>query len=198
MNVLRSLPRNTSGSTAAEFTLVVPVLLLILFAIIDAGRLLWTWNKAEKATQVGVRVAVVTDLVPTTLATRNWADPPYNIPGGDPVPSTGTDSFSSTTCDRTACTPDWGYDSAAFDRILGRMQDMYPQIQAANLIISYEHVGLGFSGDPNGPDVAPLVTVQLTNMRFHPMVTSFFGLTVRVPNSRAALTMEDGNGERSN
>ena len=56
-----SLLRDRSAASAAEFALVLPLLLLFLFGIIDAGRFMWEYNRAEKATQVGARVAVVTD-----------------------------------------------------------------------------------------------------------------------------------------
>ena len=42
---------NRSGASAAEFALVLPILLILLLGIIDAGRWLWTYNRAEKATQ---------------------------------------------------------------------------------------------------------------------------------------------------
>jgi len=64
---LSHLVRETRGGSAAEFALVLPLLLIFLFGIIDVGRLMWTWNRAEKATQMGVRYAVVTDPVPEGL-----------------------------------------------------------------------------------------------------------------------------------
>ncbi len=68
----KSLLRDRSAASAAEFALVLPLLLLFLFGIIDAGRFMWEYNKAEKATQVGVREAVVTDVIPGGLATASY------------------------------------------------------------------------------------------------------------------------------
>ena len=51
-------------------------------------------------------------------------------------------------------------------------------------------VGLGYSGDPTGPDVAPLTTVELTGLTFKPLI--LFGGSVNFPSIQAALTLEDG------
>jgi Flp pilus assembly protein TadG len=65
------LYRCDRGSTAAEFAMTLPLVILLLFGIIDAGRLAWEFNRAEKATQVGARVAVVTNSFPSGLLTAD-------------------------------------------------------------------------------------------------------------------------------
>lgn len=194
MTGLRRFFRDERAGSAAEFALVLPLLLLFLLGIIDVGRLMWTWNKAEKATQMGVRYAAVTDFVPSTLATQNFALT-NGVPGGDPVP---TSQFSTTRCDNATCTNSWGYDSAAFARIVGRMQLMMPEIAAGNVLIDYDNVGLGYAGDPHGPDVAPLITVRLRQMSFQPLAGMVFGTSINLPDFSAALTAEDGSGTFSN
>ena len=81
--ILRRLLLDRTAASAAEFALVLPLLLLFLFGIIDAGRLMWTMNRAEKATQMAVRYAVVTNMVPEDLATTDFTD--EGVPGGDVV-----------------------------------------------------------------------------------------------------------------
>src|SRR3546814_6468170 len=73
MRLLTRLARSSSGATAAEFAMVLPLILIFLLGIIDVGRLMWTWNRAEKATQMGVRFAVVADMVPGNLAAYDFA-----------------------------------------------------------------------------------------------------------------------------
>lgn len=191
MTVARRLFLDSRGAGAAEFALVLPLLLLLLFGIIDIGRLMWTWNQAEKATQMGVRLAVVTDVVATDLRDNFVVE--YNLPGGDPVPNS---TFSTTTCDTSNCSNGWGYDAVAFDRIVQRMNYMYPSITDANVLVRYDNVGLGFAGDPSGPDVAALVTVSLRNVTFRPFL--LLGGPVTLPPFSAALTLEDGAGTVSN
>ena len=72
----------------------------------------------------------------------------------------------------------------------------YPGIGDTNVTIQYDNVGLGFSGDPSGPNVAALVTVRLQNIQFRPW--SFMGVPIILPPFSAALTMEDGSGTASN
>ncbi len=78
------------------------------------------------------------------------------------------------------------------------MQQAEPRISAANVTIDYAWSGLGFSGDPNGPDVSPIVTVTVSNMTFQPISGMIFGAAVNLPVSRYSLTAEDSAGLVSN
>lgn len=194
------------GANAAEFALVLPVLIFFLLGVVDVGRMLWTWNMAEKATQAGVRFAAVTDLVPSGLATYDFVTS-GGIPQGDPIPLTSFGGATCTSsggsvscaCDSGATCPPLGTaSSAAFTNILTRMQKMMPQLVAANVVVHYGYSGLGFAGDPNGPDVAPLITVSLRDVQFTPVLFQLFGASMTLPSSSSSMTMEDGSGTTSN
>lgn len=197
MTALRTLASDRSGSSAAEFALVLPFLVFFLVGMIDVGRFMWEYNQAEKATQMGTRYAIVTDPVLSKLSSYEFAA--EGVPQGDGVP---TALFTSGTCTNTtcSCTASAGNfcspadrDATAFTRIVQRMQEMYPRILPANVQVEYRNVGLGYAGDPYGPDVAPLVTVRLTGMQFQPFTTMVFGANLPMPDFRAALTLEDGS-----
>jgi len=191
MTKLRSFACDRAGATAAEFAMVVPVLILFLFGMIDVGRYMWTLNQAEKATQMGVRFAVVTDPVANVL-NQDFAAA-YNLVGGDAVP-VGT--FNAAVCTSSGnCTVTGGASGAnsrnatAFTSLVTWMQKFYPTITASNVWITYKNVGLGFAGDPNGPDVAALTTVELRNLTFQPLI--LFGGALSLPPIKAMLTLED-------
>lgn len=203
MSRLLLLHRHQGGASSAEFALVVPLLILFLFGMIDVGRFMWEYNQAEKATQMGVRYAVATDMVPSGLETYSFAVD-GGIAAGNPVPVA---NFASATCTQGSCTcaamtgnfcGSVGYNGTAFNNIVDRMNDMYQYVGAQNVEIEYRNVGLGYAGDPDRPDVEPLVTVKLRNMTFQPFTGMLFGASVTMPDFRASLTAEDGDGSVAN
>jgi Flp pilus assembly protein TadG len=201
MNRLRAMMRSSHGGTAAEFGLLTPLLLSFMIGTVDLGRFLWTCNRAEKATQIGVRYAVTHDIVPGGLASYDFAIA-GGIPQGDPIPLS---SFGGADCNSTSgtvtCTCKSGatcpslspINTTAFTDIVWQMQQFYPDLTADKVTISYEFSGLGYAGDPNGIQVSPVVTVRLKPMTFTPMLFRFFGnATVSLPAYTASLTLEDG------
>ena len=75
LRIIRRLWTQCDGAIGAEFALVFPTLLLFLLGIIDVGRYMWSINQLEKATQIGARMAVVTDMIPGGLGTSQlWHD----------------------------------------------------------------------------------------------------------------------------
>ena len=198
--MIRRLRLDRSGASAVEFALVLPLVLLFLFGIIDAGRFLWEVNKAEKATQVGARVAVVTDPLPPGLTTANYVGV-GGLTQGDLIPASAlglvTCTNTSCTCTTSPCPALGTMLPANFTRIYTRMRNMKRDIVPANVRITYRGSGLGYAGDPNGMEIAPLVTVQLTGVQFRP-VTTFLFTTLTLPAFRTTLTAEDSAGIVSN
>jgi len=200
---LRSLLSDTRAASAAEFGLVLPLLLALLFGIIDAGRFMWEYNRAEKATQAGARMAVVTDVVAGGIASTSFVGQTVGgttLTQGDRIPAA---ALGTVTCDNTNCTCGscitgipGTYNSAAFTAIVQRMQYMFPEIQASNVIVEYRGSGLGFAGDPNGSEISPLVTVKLTGVQFRPISFLMFK-TLSMPEFSTTLTAEDLSGTES-
>jgi len=182
--------RQCSGASAAEFAMVFLIFVVIVFGIIDFSRALWQWNMAEKAAQMGVRLAVVNDMVPADLMTWDGVtDGGYNV--GTEVPLGGTFA-NAIVCTSVGCSGQWGFDQTAFDRILTRIQALYAGVQAENLVVEYRHVGLGVAGNPLGPDIDPAVTVKLTGLTFDFITPGLSGVaSISMPDFASTLTAED-------
>ncbi|MXO86005.1 pilus assembly protein [Altererythrobacter aurantiacus] len=199
---LSDFARDEHGASAAEFALVLPIFLLFLLGILDVGLYAWNFNQTEKATQMGTRWAVATDMVPSGLASYSFAVN-GGIPQGTVVPKT---AFGGVTCTSTGCTcvgqcatgltP--GFDSAAFTAIADRMRQFKGDIEDTDITIDYDWSGIGYAGDPNGPDVAPFVTVTVDGLDFQPISTLLFGADVGLPAVSHTLTAEDSQGTFAN
>lgn len=195
---IHRLVASKSGNTGFEFALLLPLLMLLLLGFLDAARFMWSVNRAEKATHMGVRYAITTDMVAPGLA--GYAFTQNGLPQGAAIP---TSAFAGVTCTSTSCTnkgagPAPGYSAAAFNNIVARMRAFMPEIQPANVVVEYDNSGIGYAGDPNAPDVAALVTIRLTGLNFQPITFYAFGGTITMPSFRSALTMEDGSGTVAN
>lgn len=202
MRCLSSFRANQSGASAAEFALVLPLMLLFLLGMIDVGRYAWAFNKMEKAVQIGARAAIVTDLVAPRIASANYVD--LGIPQGDIITS---DKFGLMVCTSTSCSctgtcplgkDGVDHDADAFLLIADRMREIEPTITDANVFVEYRGSGLGYAGDPSGSDIAPLTTVRLSGMQFQPITTLLFATTIPLPSVSHTLTMEDGLGSAFN
>ena len=61
----------------------------------------------------------------------------------------------------------------------------------AQVTVIYEHIGMGFCGNPLGPDVWPMVTVEMTGLTFD-FITPFVSLaSFTFPECSASYTGED-------
>lgn len=205
MRGLRAFLRHTGGASAAEFSLVLPIFLIAIVGTIDVGRYIWSINTAEKATQIGARWAVATDMVASGLQGYSFAIS-GGIPQGTTVPAgsfpgivcTGTSSTATCNCRSGSASYCTGSSAAAFRNLVDRMNTIDSRITYANVQVAYDWSGLGFAGDPNGPDVAPLTTVTVSNLQFTPITTMLFGGNINLPALSYTLTMEDGSGTESN
>ena len=203
--LLARFARSTGAGPAAEFALVLPLILIFLLGIIDVGRFAWEVNRAEKATQTGARWAAATNMIASGLVNYSFATGVEAVPAGTPVDDTDFPGIScssngtTTTCTCLGtCNFPTTANNAAFTALIDRMADIKPDIGAANVIVEYRNSGLGFAGDPNGPDVAPIISVRLRDLDFVPLTLMLFSGTIDRPDFSYSLTMEDGAGSWSN
>lgn len=190
---------------AAEFALVLPLLLIFVVGTIDVGLYAWRLNQAEKATQMGARWAAVTDPLATEIATASFVN--ANVGGtlvtqGERIPVMDF----TITCTDTACScagADCGtlgtltHNPTAYAALRDTMRRVLPAIEDSNVRVEYRGSGLGFAGDPNGPDIAPIITVRLSDMTFTPVTLVLFGASVNLPDFAYSLTAEDAAGNEA-
>jgi len=195
--ILRRLIRDQRGISSIEFVIVASVFFMLIFGMVDFSRAMWEWNAAAKATHWGVRYAVVNDMV--TIQMREWSG---TVDGGLGAGSSVTVASLNGLADTFTCTSTTGcnlqtdttndFDDIAFALIVARMQLIYDKIQPENVIVEYRHVGLGFAGNPIGPDLHPAVTIRLRDMQFDFVTPGFAGLfPINMPEFAATMTGED-------
>ncbi len=198
MNQVRRLWLDRSGSGAAEFALILPLLMILIFVGVDGCRYLYNINRIEKATQFGARFAVVTNPVASDLVGIDYVGQAVGgvtLTQGDRIPAGALPLF---TCSGTtsSCGSSHTFDSTAFTNIVNRMKLIMPELTAANVKVSYSGSGLGYAGDPSGMQIAPLVTVQVIGLRWQP-VSGFVLLNAQYPTISTTLSAEDSQGSQS-
>lgn len=182
--------RDESAATATEFGLVCFAFIVMLLAVIDMGRLGWTINTAKTATREGARLAVVSPIISTYMATY---DGTATYGGGGTVPDMAFScTGSNTTCAQTqgsGGSP--GFDNTTFTAVLNKMQAYQPDITAADVTITYRHVGIGKVGNPYAPDMEPLVSVSVANLTFTSVALQIFGVApFNLPTMTSTLSGE--------
>ncbi len=191
--------RDEDGTTIVEMAIVLPLFLVIFFAIIDFGRLWFHYVNVEKAVQIGARIAAVR---PAACA----GVPDFNVraavDGAAPA-RTGTEcNAGQNIClavPRITCNGSAENGTAA--EIWDRINPVFPSnTTIGNLNFAYDYdPDLGFLGGP----YVPVVTVEITNAEFeflHPLAAliglaggggSTVGGTVTFPDLSVSLPGED-------
>lgn len=194
---LRSLSSRSEGAAAVEFALVCIPMLLITIGIMEFGFALFQWNSAEKATQFGVRVAVVRPAIASSLhqwdgklVSNEFGDSPMPDFAAAPVECDG----ATGTCSQVGDNFDPNT-HPTFTRIVSKMQEIFPAVRPANVVVEYVPIQLGFVGRC-GP--VPSVTVRLQNMVFDFMVIDTLanlttGSSIAMPSFNATMVGEDLN-----
>lgn len=196
---LARFSREEDGANLVEFALVVLLFLVLTFAIIDFGRMANAWVGANKATQIGARLAAVRP--PACAGTL----PETNARGALSAPTFGTLCRAGAgTCAPAAtltCTGDATNPTA--NEVFTAVRPLLPPgTTIGNLRFSYSFdPNLGFLGGP----YVPMVTVELQGVSFtyvSPIGRMFAALTgdpsgiggpLAIPSMSVSLPGEDLN-----
>src|SRR5690242_6201416 len=193
------LLRDCRGGATVEFVAVMSAFTLLAFFVMEVALGLFWIGSAEKAAQLGARLAVVSNWAATPAPANNAltsASYAYGqsctSAGGPCVPfTTVTCTGSSTNC---TCTNGTTCSTSDFNYIAQRMSNMFGVLSNHNeyVTITYAWAGLGFAGGP----VIPRVTVKLSGVPYDSMFATILrratGSTVAtLPTISVTLTGED-------
>lgn len=172
-----------------EFSLLLFLIIVMTFSVVDFGYAYWQWNSAEKATQLATRAAVVSDPLAVELATFDCGT--STTSPGDPCSSPDAVSFGTVVCSGATqtCTDGFTFSTEALNALVTRIQPIFTSVTAANLVVEYRDIGLGFVS--RGVPV-PAITVRLVDMTFSFIAIDFLtGGPWAMPEFQATLTGED-------
>jgi hypothetical protein len=169
------------GAAVVEFSLTLSLFVLIVFAIIEFATLMMNVARANEVTRELTRIAIVNDPV-CDIYGGGCAGTASSLicPGGPPVQLTLAEAGASCTTgtDSTGC------------RMLSRAQAFIPEISAAQIQLTY---ACSSTGAAERPQVIPLITVGLINVRQGLMVADLLGLNERevaIPSFETSRTGE--------
>lgn len=116
---IRSFSKGQGGATVAEFAIVASVFFMMIFGIIEFGRLLYTHNALTDAARRGARYAAlhpesVTCVKNVTVYGEKHVDPATCAPTGPPLinhlsPTNVTVSYVGADLDDDPSTPQTSY-----------------------------------------------------------------------------------------
>lgn len=161
--------RDREGASFLEFTFVFPLLMLTAFCTVDFALVMFDWAQANKATQRGARVAIVSAPVAGGLddLSELWVEDLglwcVDADGIDTGNCPAVQTVCNTSAAPNSCVDDfYPFITAAFTTIFDEMQRVFPRLEPQNVQISYRTMGLGFVGRPGGLPME--VTIEIRCM----------------------------------
>jgi hypothetical protein len=161
--LLRRAIGDEGGGVLVELAMVLPVFLLLMFGLIDFGRMGYEYVMASKATDVAARLAVARPPACPGVVERNER----GSTGALPVPprfGTACGSTAGVCATPATVTCLASLDNPTVAEIWGRIEALMPGYATpANLRFSYSaDQNLGFLGGP----YVPVVTVEVVDLDF--------------------------------
>ncbi|CAN5759738.1 hypothetical protein BH24CHL6_BH24CHL6_12740 [soil metagenome] len=83
MSMLRRRPRRAGGQSLVEFALVLPIIVLLIFGVLDAGVAVFRYNTLSESARQANRLAIVNQDVPAVKSEAVAFAPVLNLTTGD-------------------------------------------------------------------------------------------------------------------
>ena len=177
LKVIKSLRSNIVGAALVEFSLLLPLIMIMTTGLVEVSYVLYQFNSAQKATQIGAQFASTRDSVVTGITDCGVAT---TLEAGTNCEDVAGASSWTITCNGGA--GGGNCNATTMAEIFAKMQAVYPQIELANMRIEFSGTGLGFVG--RGRPV-PAITVTLENLQYDYIA---FGQILGLQNTSKLLT----------
>ena len=170
---------NDDGAALVEAAFVLPILLLLVFGLMEISLYFWTWSLAIKATQLGARRAVLSDPVAVgpgldaAESSTYWDGLPpgatcFPAPGGrSPCPAFAVQCDLKDGCRCTGGACQFRFAATRLTPILRAMQAVMPDLKPDNVEVSYATNDLGYVARPLPVPVD--VRVTLVGVHYTPL-----------------------------
>ena len=211
-----SIRHDHTGAVFTEFAILLPIVVLVVCGSIDFLYAFYQLNAAAKATEVGARIASVSDPVASGLndlpdeAVLNGEQPRGPLPSFTVTCSDGRCSCAGTCTgmiDNPSTRRPWiascmvkAPHPAARPKPLTRSACAisFRRLRSANVVIVYAQTGLGYAGRPGGPvptDHGFIAQYAIPIFLFEPLL----GVQIAMPPMSTTVTGQDlcsagGNG----
>lgn len=192
--------KDERGAAMVEAAIAMTLFLTLTLGFVDFGYAFYQWNAANKAVQMGARMAAISTPAVNGLATATDT-PPVGSDVGAPVGPNGFSSYNCLGAGTPLCNDNFsrifrgdtvgtGCPARTGTQRPG-MCHFFPRLQPQNVRITYAATGLGYWTRPGGP--VPTITVSLEGLTFQ-----FFFLggllgfdDITIPSMRSTVTGED-------
>jgi len=182
-----------SGIALTEALIVFPIMVTAVAVCIEFTNVMYQWNSAAKAMQLGVRKLIVSDPVTTgSLFDDTFTSDPALA--GELI---SADSSVQLVCGAGAASP---CDAVKMDRLVNGggagsvwpgLKAYYPAIEADIIRVTYERSGLGYHGRPAGQVVTVRMDIVADPIDL-PLLGSLLGLAgFNFPPFTVSATSED-------
>ncbi len=197
MRTLHKIVKDDEGATLVEFTVVAALLFLLTFSIMEFALILYQFNNAQKATQLGARAASSRALIPDLDTYEDcWVS--TSLEAGTACAEVQNSSFTPIVCTGGGtgiCT------STGMAAVVAEMKRGFPKLNAADVTITFSPTQLGYEG--RGRPI-PAITVAINNIQYEYAAiggiikaidhTSTFANTLNITTAQTTVIGEDIKG----
>jgi hypothetical protein len=194
--MLRRFRRSHSGSALTEGLIVFPIVILAISVCVEFGYMMYQWNLAAKAMQLGVRKLVVSEpLTPDFYTVFAFDD----TKAGQLIDADAAVISQCGANTGVACNDD--NDKNSLHRLVyGSLDDgenwpglrnYFPKLEEGQIRVIYEKSGLGFEGRPGGPVVTVRMEIDRDAVDFPVVGQLLNGIGITFPPFTVSATSED-------